>query len=393
MEKDRQRILVLSGAYDDHYLRTRQDNPVTCTSAGKRIILYQAIEVAAGIPVVLLSPQPRGRGVSQPLPEISSRFGAQNQNFSKASGIRKIRFLLDIFHYARHVAKHTRPGDVLIIDNFELIYVLAIQYCRLLGRNNPIFLEYEDGKHLIDKGIWRWLSGFAEWLAKPWLEGAILASPSLAERLPAGIPKVLVPGILHEGIVFNPPPAPGQPVVFLYSGSLDIERGGPLLLSYLEEGNFPHGFEIHITGQGHFTARLLAVQKRYPQTVHFHGIVSQEELVNIRRLCHFGLNLQSSSNPISNVTYPSKTFDYMNAGIRVISTRAARVEDVLGEAAIYLTTESIKGLADAIQGSCRNIAEAGRYQIASIMANYSFDGTVRSIRNLLTVTRSSSADF
>jgi hypothetical protein len=373
MEQARPNIFVLSGAYDDQYRRTRRDNPITCTSAGKRIILYQAIEVAAGIPVILLSPQPRGRGEPQALPATSSHFGAQTQLFSKASGIRKIRFLVDFFHYARHVAKHTRSGDVFIVDNYELIYVLAIQYCRLLGRDNRILLEYEDGKHLIDKGIWRRMSGLAESLARPWLEGAILATPTLGERLPSEIPKVLVPGILHDGIAFNPPPVPGQAVVFLYSGSLDVERGGPLLLSYLEGGNFPPDFEIHITGQGHFVDRLLAVQNRFPQTVHFHGTVSQEELVRIRSLCHFGLNLQSSSNPISNVTYPSKTFDYLNAGIRVVSTRAACVEDVLGDAAIYLATETIKGLADAIECACWNIAETDSNYSPSVMANFSFD--------------------
>jgi hypothetical protein len=368
-------LFILTGAYDDQYLRTRKDRVHVCTSAGKRITLYRAIEQAAGKPVVLLSPQPRGDETPQSLPANTSRFGSQVQLFAKASGVRKIRFALDMLYYARHVAKHTRSGDVFIVDNYELIYVLAIQYCRLLGRRNRIILEYEDGKHLIDKGIWRRMSGLAEWRARPWLEGAILATPTLGERLPPEIPKVLVPGILREEIVFNPPPAPGRPVAFLYSGSLDVERGGPLLLSYLEEGKFPSDFEIHITGQGHFTDRLLAVQHRFPKIVHFHGTVSQEELARIRSLCHFGLNLQSSSHPISTVTYPSKTFDYLNAGIRVISTKAAGVEDVLGNSAIYLKKDTIEGLEDAILMALEHIRKADESNVSPVMEEYSFDGT------------------
>jgi hypothetical protein len=376
MELKQPILFILSGVYDDNYRRTRQDNPIICTSAGKRLILYHAIEVAVVTPVVLLSPQPRGQGIAQTLPQTSSRFGAQTQLFSKASGIRKIRLLLDFIHYARHVARHTRPGDVFIVDNYELIYVLAIQYCRLLGRNNRILLEYEDGKHLIDKGIWRLMSGFAEWLARPWIEGAILATPTLGERLPSEIPKVLVPGILREKIVFNTPPAPDQPVVFLYSGSLDVERGGPLLLSYLEKGNFPPNFEIHITGQGKFVNRLQAVQDRFPKAVHFHGTVSQEELVRIRSLCHFGLNLQSSSNPISNVTYPSKTFDYLNAGIRVITTRAAGVPEVLGQAAIYIDEETPAMLGKAIEQASESLRTGDGMQMGSIGLPFTYGGTI-----------------
>jgi hypothetical protein len=376
MEQEPPNVFVLTGAYDDQYLQTRQDLTTVCTSAGKRITLYRAIEQARGKPLVLLSPQPRGQEKPESLPATTSRFGSQIQRFAKASGVRKVRFALDMLHYARHVARNTRSGDVFIVDNYELIYVLAIQYCRLLGRDNRILLEYEDGKHLIDKGIWRRMSGFAEWLARPWLEGAILATPTLGERLPPDISKVLVPGILRDGIVFNTPPASDHPVVFLYSGSLDVERGGPLLLSYLEQGNFPLGFEIHITGQGHFVDRLLAVQNRFPNAVHFHGTVSQEELGRIRSLCHFGLNLQSSSHPISTVTYPSKTFDYLNAGLRVISTRAAGVTEVLGQAAIYLDEETPTALAGAIKQASESLRTGDDTRLGSIGRPFTYDGTV-----------------
>lgn len=372
-------IFVLSGAYDDQYLKTRKDNPNLCTSAGKRIILYKAIEEAAGKPMVVLSPQPRGRGKAVSLPAASSRFGNQKQLFAKASGIRKIRFLLDFIHYARHVAKHSSTGDTLVIDNYELIYVVAVYYCRLLGRSNHIFLEYEDGKHLVDKGIWKWMSDLAERLGRPLIQGAILATPALGKRLPDSIPKICVPGILNSNIQFNSLPSLGQPVRFLYSGSLDYERGIPLLLDYLETGEFPANSHFHITGQGHFIDRLTALQERYPEVIHFHGSVSQEELLRIRGLSHYGLNLQSSKNPISEVTYPSKTFDYLNAGIRVISTRAAGVDEVLEESAIYLQQETPSALAETIQNVV-TLSES-KDQMHTL-ERYFFTGTVDRIREI-----------
>jgi glycosyltransferase involved in cell wall biosynthesis len=375
-------VIILSRAYDDQYRETRDDNPVICTSAGKRTVLYQAIEAAIGEPIVLLSPQPRGRGIAKPLLETTSRFGAQTQLFSKASSVRKIRFLLDIAHYARHVAKHTSTGDTLVIDNYELIYIIAVYYCRLLGRRNRILLEYEDGKHLIDKGIWKWMSSLAEFLTKSLVEGSMLATPNLGKRLPTSIPKVVIPGILRDGIVPNPPPMSGEPVGFLYSGSLDKERGIPLLLDYLEYGNFPVDTVFHITGQGHFVDRFEALQARHPGVIHFHGSVSQKELQRIRGLSHYGLNLQSSQNPISEVTYPSKTFDYLNAGIRVISTRAAGVEEVLGETAIYLQHETPSALAEAIQTAVISLKTKDQTHQVHPLRRYSFAGTVDRIREM-----------
>ena len=377
------RIVILSGAYDDQYLRTRDDNPDVCISAGKRQMLYRAIAEATGLELVLLSRHPRGRGRPKPLPACESRFDRFLQLFSRSSGVRKVRYFTDILYYIRHVAATVRDGDILIFDNYELPYILALRYCWLLGRKNPVILEYEDGKHLIDRGIYLVLARFAEWLGRPLVEAAILATPGLAARLPPATPKVVVPGILREDIAFNPLPRPGEPVRFLYSGSLDQERGGPLLLRYLEEGRFPANAVFHVTGQGNFAERLSDLAAKHPGVIHFHGLVNQDELSRIRAMCHYGLNLQSTANPISSVTYPSKTFDYLNAGLRVISTRAAGVPDVLGEGAVYLESEDLAGLGAAISQAAEfsHNPNDGSFQSTSLEL-LTFSGSVARLRVL-----------
>jgi len=52
--------------------------------------------------------------------------------------------------YALHVAKHVKNGDILIIDNYEFIYLVAARWTRLFRRVSFV-LEYEDGKHLIER--------------------------------------------------------------------------------------------------------------------------------------------------------------------------------------------------------------------------------------------------
>ena len=383
MQKLHPQIFVLTGVFDDAYLGTRQDDPVVCTSAGKRIILYRAIQEATGIELTLLSPHPKGRGTPYALDETETRFASVRQVFAKASPRRKIRFLLDIIQYARLVYRQTHDGAVMIMDNYEIIYVIAYGYCRCRGRRNPLILEYEDGKHEIDKGFWRFLSGSAEFLAKPWVKAAIVATPSLLTRLPVGLPSEVVPGMLNPERPLPVNPRGDEPVRFIYSGSLDYERGIPLLLDYLEFTEVPPSAEFHITGQGHFIDRIRDICSKSTGQVIFHGILPREELSRLQRSCHFGLNLQSSKNPISNVTYPSKTFDYANSGLRLISTRGAGVDSVFGENAIYVEKESCECLATVIDLAVANARLTTPNSAPHNMEQFTYRGTVRRLDGLL----------
>lgn len=377
-----QTIVILTGITDDQYRSKRNDNPVISTSAGKRILLYRAITSAAGKPLLLLSPHPRGHGNPSSLPEMESRFDRFAQRFSRASGTRKVRFFLDMLHYAAHVYRNTKNGDILIIDNYELIYVLALYYCRLKCRSNPIILEYEDGKHLTDRSVYLWMSRLAEMLAKPLVDAAILATPGLTERLPKGLSFEIVPGILNDEIIYNSLPKNSEPVQIIYSGSLDSARGAALLLDYLKSDQIQGNTIFHITGQGAYAEEFAKVAAQQTDKIIFHGCVSREELTVIQKKCHYGLNLQISSDPISQVTYPSKTFDYLNAGLRVISTRAAAVDEILGNTAIYLLEETVHYLAEAIERAISPTNNDSPSSEQATLPSYSFEGSVLRLRIL-----------
>lgn len=374
------RLCILTGAYDDQYLALRGDEPPVCTSTGKRLKLYAALEEATGIPPLILSPQPRGRlPAKECLPAVNTRFGIYEQRFCRSSRLPKIRILANLFYYAVHVDRHAPDDAVFIIDNYELIYVLAVWLRVLRGKRCRVILEYEDGKHQIDRGVPRLLSSLAELLGRPLVKAGILATPVLSVRLP-GVPVECVPGILNDVVRPSAAPAPSAPVEFIYSGSLDVERGLPLLLDFLESTAVPPRALFHITGQGLFSERCREVAARHPTRLIFHGTVEQAELERLRARCHFGLNLQRSGNPISEVTFPSKTFDYLNAGLRIISTRAAGVPQVLGEGAIYLPAETVEGLSTAVGAALETGNPAsGRKGLDGI---YSHSGTVLRLRQL-----------
>ena len=108
----------------------------------------------------------------------------------------------------------------------------------------------------------------------------------------------------------------------------------------------------YITGQGPCADRVLKVANEYRDRVIFHGILDKKTLANLMQSCNYGVNIQSSSDPISNVTFPSKTFDCVNAGLGLVSTRAAGVEKVWGDFPIYLNEESVHSLSESIQIAC-----------------------------------------
>jgi glycosyltransferase involved in cell wall biosynthesis len=374
---------VLSGVVDDQYLRLRSDSPIACTSTGKREKLYSALAAALGTDPVILSPPPRGIGPSGKLEPVVTRFAGFEQRFSRSCGIPKLRMLLDMIDYAVFVMRQVPKRSLVIIDNYELIYVLPLLARRMLRTRDVVVLEYEDGKHLIDKGIYRWMSGLAELLGKRLLAGAILAAPGLGRRLPPGIPSVCVPGIAERS---DSSPAevtcPKSNVGFLYSGSLDRERGLPLLLEYLRSELVDPRAEFHITGQGQYAPECRQVAGGSAGRVTFHGRLEAEKLAEVRSMCRYGINLQRGEDPISDVTYPSKTFDYFNGGLSLISTRAAGVPEVFRDSAIYLGTETAAGLAKAVDTAC-NVAFQPVELDHDLLEHHSFPPTVAALRRLM----------
>ena len=367
------RFVILSNVYDENYQEARDEEIPPCLSSPKRRDLFVCLHQAAGVPVVVLSSPPKALGRRAPrwLSRIATNFAGFPQYFCCNLDAPKLRIPFSWFSYAFHVLGHVRRGDVLVLDNFELIYVLAAWFCRL-AHGSPVLLDYEDGKHLTDQGWTRLLSIPAEWLGKPLIRGAILAHPSLGARLRPHLPKVLVPGFYVPAENNKPPRKPGSPTRFLYAGSLDAPRGVDLLLDAIPL--LPEtGWRLDITGSGPLesSVRLIATHPNYSRKVVFHSVLDAKAHVCLLAESNVGLNLQRSSNPISHVTFPSKLFSYLSAGLLVISSRASEVEAILKKACLYLPQETPEALANLmtrqipLEPSQSHFAELDQFSIPS----------------------------
>jgi len=379
------RIVCLSNVRDQNYDTLRNEAMLPCLSAPKRRDLFRCLESALGREALILSAPPRAtnRKSARWLPPLETRFSTHRQLFCENWDAAKWRIPCSWFFYARHVLKNTRNGDLVLIDNYEIIYIIAAWVLRLF-RHVTFVLDYEDGKHLIDRSYSKTLSGLAEVAGKPLIQAAILAHPQLGMRLPESVPTELVPGFyVPSGARASTAPMP--PVRFLYTGSLDSARGVKMLLealAYLPES----GWRLDITGSGPLSPKVkaLADEPRWRDRVAFHGVLERDAFQTLVAQAHIGLNCQLSGDPISSVTFPSKIFSYLSAGLIVLSSRASEVPAICKEACIYFDEETPASLAEKMKTVIQDTeGYRSRLEMKDVAERYSTEGTAIRLKRLI----------
>jgi len=295
-----------------------------------------------------------------------------------------LRIPLGWLFYAVQAVRRIQSNDLVVIDNYEFIYVVAAYAVRLFRRVDFV-LEYEDGKHAIDQSWHAGLSGLAEKMGRGLIRAAILAHPALGRRLPPNVPTLLAPGFVVRTTLPRERPPLGDTVHFLYSGSLDRTRGVDLLLAALPL--LPEtGWHLHITGAGSLEKEVAALAggPRWQGRVTFHGTLPAVDYTALIGRCQVGLNCQRPSDPISDVTFPSKVFSYMSAGLLILSSRASDVPVVCGNACIYYEAETPASLAEAIHRVVQHYTELSLSGKADkVTAIYGIEGTAQRLTQLL----------
>jgi len=212
----------------------------------------------------------------------------------------------------------------------------------------------------------------------------LLSNPALGNRLPDAMPKELVPGFVPDKL----PSGPGIPdgeVRFLYTGALAYSHGIDLLLEALE--HLPEkGWHLIIAGQGPLEEQVirLAQDPRWRGRVEHRPAMPPEAFERLLGENHVGLNCQRISDPISGVTFPSKVFTYLSAGLLVISSKAGCVEQICGNACFYYEGETPEALAAAMKEAIENLPAIRRkLNPSAVCGHYSFQAAAARIERML----------
>jgi glycosyltransferase involved in cell wall biosynthesis len=147
-----------------------------------------------------------------------------------------------------------------------------------------------------------------------------------------------------------------------------------------------HDWRLDITGHGPLADFVIRFTQdpRWRDRVKYHQTLPPKAHEELLAAAHVGLNCQRFSDPISEVTFPSKVFTYLSAGLLVISSRASAVEELCGHACLYYAQETPQALADAMKKVLSDFPAARRQvDLAIVSDRYSATATTARLQRLL----------
>jgi hypothetical protein len=212
------------------------------------------------------------------------------------------------------------PYDLVLIYNLKPAQVACARYA--VRRNIPVVLQYEDD-HFMDVGEpggSRYTEGLQRNAARQVLRaisGCVANSPSLLAQAPEHASKLLLSGVIGEGIrqAAEARTSPRQNWV-VFSGTHTKAQGLEQLIAAWRIAALP-GWELHIAGHGDMTRTLQRLAEGDP-TITFHGILDRHrnaQLLTGGRLSVVPFEVRETQG------FSFKTIECLGAGLHVITTR------------------------------------------------------------------------
>lgn len=132
----------------------------------------------------------------------------------------------------------------------------------------------------------------------------------------------------------------------LYCGSLAEYSGVRNLLQAMEYVPMEDIY-LDIYGSGFLESEVKKASEKDGR-IRFHGRVDNQEMLKLQRKAWVLINPRSPSDPIAQVTFPSKTFEYLLSGTPVISTRLNGYGTEYDDHILFTNDSSPKSIADKI---------------------------------------------
>ena len=109
---------------------------------------------------------------------------------------------------------------------------------------------------------------------------------------------------------------PDESLIGIYVGLLDFGRGIQNLIQIYK--NLNHNFHIVFLGYGELSSDLKNISKEF-SNIHFHNKVNHDQVVPIISSADLGFCLIENVSLSDYYSLPNKLFEYVNAGLYVIS--------------------------------------------------------------------------
>jgi len=278
-------------------------------------------------------------------------YGATVDNRVLRIGIELIALITTL---PKLIKKH--QAGIIIVYNLSLLTLAASVIAKLHGCK--LILEYEDSAlaaRTQTPPFWKKLFRLQEMLMRKWCFGIYAPSSELLDAV-GSANRLLLPGVLNSALVqasvesqmrpSGPEISPDAPLKLLYSGGLDKSKGIDRFYKAAEQINTP--LEIHICGTGPLADEIKVLCERSRHKTIFHGLVEQNQLIQLQTHCQVGLN-PHRSDLHGGGAWPFKVAEYLAGCGTVFCCRSGKVPDDLARKLYLYDGDSVENIEEALR--------------------------------------------
>ena len=262
--------------------------------------------------------------------------------------------IMSMYRTAKRIIRDTEAETIFCFNLFPQIGIPM----RWLKKKNPkldtvcLLADLPIDDKTDRKGVSTWLRSFFEkstWKSMKICDRYIVLNKHVIDKYLPSKEYIVIDGGVDEVDIekYNMPVQKGNEHNILYCGAL-TEYNGILNLIEAMEILSKKDIILDIYGSGYLENIVKNAALKNPQ-IRFHGRVSNQEVMQKQKEAWLLINPRVVNDPIAQVTYPSKTFEYLLSGTPVLSTRLNGYTHEYDEAMIYLENDSPENIALAIE--------------------------------------------
>ncbi|MBR7132914.1 MAG: glycosyltransferase family 4 protein [Clostridia bacterium] len=289
------------------------------------------------------------------------------------------------FKFLNILSELKNDGQVVIIFwGYDLFFVLGMLYIKLFKKQICIPFEFDSHKPAMCTltGLKRAIINLKFSIGKFFIrffKGIIVFQEKAINRF------------AMEGkhtLVLKPSVITGQPSIYnqclesfeiTFAGTFTELNGIDALISSLE-GLKDLPIQINLCGDGPLLKQVLEAEKRY-DFFHYKGRLAEEELYDIYKKSSLLLNLRRLDDEAMDYAFPSKTFECINTGIPLLTTRVLEDKEFL-ENVFIIDDITPRAIAEKIRYIYNNKELAYRMANAAkkyVDGKYSFESAAKKL--------------
>ena len=312
--------------------------------------------------------------------------------------IRQMIFHLRVIGY---VLQNWNSINVILFTEMSTLWIMPLRLLCIFSKKHPLFvvdirtvpMESANKATLKDKlrgQLSLAMSRLSNWLA----DGQTAITQRMADLLdipheklwgtwPSGVNVEKFSGTINE----RQWPAPEDPIVITYIGTLHYERNLMALCEAVVRANQDGmNFELLLYGEGTEKDDLQAFANQHPDAIRVHNSVPHDQVPGILARAHVGA-LPFPDEEKYRVSSPIKLFEYMGAGMPILATHIVCHTDVIGtgEYVFWAEDAGVNGLLDALQRiwSARLALPAMGEKSLSAASNWTYEASAGRLHKAL----------